>query len=152
MTIRKLFLYIFVVALIDQITKYAVESVIVPLNPITIIPKFFNLVLTYNKGVAFGFMSEWSEAFRIVIISITSVIAVGILIWMYFSTYKSSETHCLAIAMILGGALGNIIDRIRVGAVVDFLDFYIATWHWPAFNVADSCICIGVFILIMVKE
>ena len=149
---KKLLFYTFIIALIDQITKLVVVSIITPHNPIRIIPQFFNLVLTYNKGVAFGFMSDWSEIFRLVVISITSVLAIGILIWMYFSTYRNSQTHCLAIAMILGGALGNIIDRVRIGQVVDFLDFYIAHWHWPAFNFADSCICIGVFILIMVKE
>lgn len=152
MNIKKLISYILLFAFLDQLTKILITEILSSGSSIPVVPGFFNLVLTYNRGVAFGFMSDWSEPFRLVVISLTSVMAFSLLIWMYVKTYRSYKLHSFAIALILGGAIGNIVDRVRYSAVVDFLDFHINTYHWPAFNVADSCICIGVFILLIAKE
>lgn len=108
---------------------------------------FFNLVLVHNTGAAFSFLAHaagWQRGFFIAI----AVFASG---WIVFLLRRHAhETFfCGALALILGGALGNLIDRIWIGAVVDFLDFHAAGWHWPAFNVADSAITCGAAMLVM---
>lgn len=149
MKIRICAVLIFVLVLADQLSKFWVLQEIDPVNPITVIPGLFNLVLVYNPGVAFGFMSSWSPSLRVVIISIISIFAVFFLLNLYFKSYREHLYGSLAIVLILAGAIGNIIDRIRLSKVVDFLDFYVANWHWPAFNLADSFICVGVGILLL---
>ena len=135
------------VILSDQLTKVLILSGltvgdIIPLTP------FFNLVLTFNKGVSFSFLATDSPFMPWILSGFALLVCLGIGFWL------RSEKDCLtriALALILGGAIGNVIDRIRLGAVVDFLDFYIDRYHWPAFNVADSAICIGV-VLILIRS
>jgi signal peptidase II len=107
---------------------------------------FFNLVLVFNSGAAFSFLSDaggWQKWFFIVLaLVISGWLAVMI------RQHAAERLQPLAFALVLGGALGNVIDRLRFGAVVDFLDFHVAGWHWPAFNVADSAITIGVVLLL----
>ena len=113
-----------------------------------IIPSFFNLTLVYNPGVAFGVFSDLSDAVRIAVLTATTGIALLAIGYFLFSQYRHDIIAQAALAMITGGAIGNIIDRVRLGEVVDFLDFFIANYHWPAFNIADSAICVGVCILL----
>ena len=136
------------VILLDQIVKAIIVHTI-PLYRIkTVIPGFFNLVHTQNPGGAFGILANQSQGLRTVVFIIFSLFAVYIVFHFY---KKSSESYPLlswGFALIFGGAIGNLIDRVRFGTVTDFLDFYIGNFHWPAFNVADSAISIGVAIFL----
>jgi len=108
---------------------------------------FFNLVLVYNKGAAFSFLSD-AAGWQTPLLIGFAVVAVGILGTLIVRS-PGRRLFCTGLALILGGALGNLIDRFRYGQVVDFLDFHAAGWHWPAFNVADSAITIGAVLLIL---
>ena len=110
------------------------------------VTSFFNLVLVMNPGASFSFLADaggWQRWFFI-------VLALAISAWLVAMIRRHAAERLMpaALALVLGGALGNVIDRVRFGAVVDFLDFHAAGWHWPAFNVADSAITIGVILLV----
>ncbi len=134
------------VALLDQGSKYWVEAVFQRGErlPIT---DFFNLVLVYNPGAAFSFLSDAAGWQRYVLIAV-SLIAV-ILIVALLAGQSAQGLFRIALTLILGGALGNLWDRVAVGEVVDFLDFHLGAWHWPAFNIADSAISIGAALLVV---
>jgi len=106
---------------------------------------FFNLVLVWNTGVSFGMFQSGGEAGRWALVALSLAISVILLLWL---RREQSLVSRLAIWLILAGALGNVIDRIRFGAVVDFLDFHAFGYHWPAFNVADSAIVVGAVVLV----
>lgn len=110
------------------------------------VTNFFNVVFTWNPGASFSILRTVGEAAPYIIIVATGFI-IGLLSYYMFARAKSYERP--ALALIIGGALGNLIDRIRFGAVIDFLDFHIGGWHYPAFNVADICICAGVGLYIL---
>jgi signal peptidase II len=110
------------------------------------ITSFFNVVLIHNRGMSFGLFNQ-SGGFNALLFSLVAAVIVTVLI--YWLSRVESSVLAVAIGLIIGGAIGNVIDRIRLGAVVDFLDFHIGTWHWPAFNVADSAICIGVAVMLL---
>src|SRR3989338_243048 len=109
---------------------------------------FLNFTLAYNTGAAFNFLGDASGWQRWLFIGIACLVAVIALIWLLRSR-KNERALPFALALIIGGAVGNVLDRIRLGYVVDFVDVYVKTWHWPTFNVADSSICIGVLILLL---
>ena len=130
----------------DQLSKVAIERVFSygDVHPVT---GFFNLVLTYNKGAAFSFLasaSGWQKQFFIAIGLLASLAIVYLL-----ARHGTQRLFSLALAMMLGGAIGNVIDRVIHGHVIDFLDFHAGGWHWPAFNVADSAIVCGAALLIL---
>ena len=130
---------------LDQLSKFAMARVLASGNGIEVTP-FFNLVLVYNRGAAFSFLSSasgWQREFFIAVALIASVWIVYLL-----RRHPRQTLFCFALSLILGGAVGNVIDRVLLGAVVDFLDFHVAGWHWPAFNVADSAITGGALLLI----
>jgi signal peptidase II len=134
------------IVLLDQGTKLTIERVFDygDVHPVT---SFFNLVLTYNKGAAFSFLagaSGWQKQFLTVI-----GIGASLVIIYLLARHGTQKLFSLALALILGGAVGNVIDRIAYGHVVDFLDFHWRGWHWPAFNVADSAIVCGAALLIL---
>ena len=134
-----------IVLVLDQVTKYVVRGAFALYESVEVTP-FFNLVLVHNRGAAFSFLSDaggWQREFFI-------VLALGASAWITWLLRKHTrETlFCLALALILGGALGNVIDRVLFGAVVDFLDFHALGYHWPAFNVADMGISCGAVLLI----
>ena len=113
-----------------------------------VIPGFFNLVHIQNKGVAFGFLSGSDALWRNLLLTLLPITAIlGILVYVFFYPPREGMV-LLALGGILGGALGNLLDRIRYQAVVDFLDFFWGRVHWPAFNIADSAITVGVFYLV----
>ncbi len=132
------------VVLLDQLTKMWVVNSFLLYESREVIPGLFNLTYLTNKGAAFGFLagitSSWLHYFFLGLTSV-ALIFVGV---AYFRMRKDHILYGPALALIAGGATGNVIDRIRFGAVVDFLDFYVAGHHWPAFNVADSSIMVGV--------
>jgi signal peptidase II len=136
------------VVLLDQATKLLVLAKMPLYYSITVIPGFFNLTHIHNPGGAFGFMAAGSQEMRNLLFVGVSIIAMGLIVYFYRSTPKTHPYLASALAMIFGGAVGNLVDRLRFGEVVDFLDVYLSTYHWPAFNVADSAITIGITIFI----
>ncbi|HJW24416.1 MAG TPA: signal peptidase II [Rhodocyclaceae bacterium] len=133
------------VIVLDQITKQVVLGAFAPGEGREITP-FFNLVLVYNRGAAFSFLAEaggWQKWFFLALALAISAWIIGML-----RRHAGERLLCLALSLILGGALGNVIDRVLYGAVVDFLDIHAAGWHWPAFNVADSAITVGAALLV----
>ncbi len=134
------------VILIDQVTKFAVEHYLPLYHTVEIVPGFFNLTHLLNPGGAFGLMANQGPVIRALLFIVVSLLAAGMVLYFYLKTPETHQMLLTGLAMILGGAAGNLIDRLRMGKVVDFLDFYIKNLHWPAFNVADSAISIGMTI------
>ena len=133
------------VAALDQLSKFAITRILTVGGNIELAP-FFNLVLVHNRGAAFSLLSNasgWQREFFIAIAVIASVWVVYLL-----RRHPRETRFCLALSLILGGAIGNVIDRVLFGAVIDFLDFHVAGYHWPAFNLADSAITCGAALLI----
>ena len=142
-----------IVLVLDQISKILIVSNIEFATQIPVIDKFFNLTLAYNKGAAFGIFADIkNDLLRHFLLGSATSIAIFTLLYLLINEFKNDKISQIAVGLILGGALGNITDRIRIGHVVDFLDFYYGGYHWPAFNVADSAICIGVFLLVIKRS
>lgn len=131
--------------IIDQITKIAIDRSMPLFESIPVIENFFNITYVRNRGAAFSFLSNasWRLPF---FITISAVAAIVILIAFRRLRENQKLAH-ISLAMIFSGAVGNLIDRVRLGEVIDFLDVHWYRLHWPAFNVADSLICVGVFLL-----
>ena len=136
------------VIIFDQITKFLILKLVPLYKTIPIIDGCFNITYIMNKGGAFGIFANQSLYIRkFFFIFLSSIIACMIL-WLYKKIAKENLLFSLGLAAIFGGAVGNLIDRFRFGKVIDFLDFYIGNYHWPAFNVADSAITIGMAVFI----
>ncbi len=133
------------VVAVDQASKYAVVAYFATHPPVAV-TSFFNLVLVHNPGAAFSFLSEAGGWQRFFFITIALVASAWILVLL--RKHAGERLFALALTLILAGAVGNVIDRIRVGLVVDFLDFHAFGWHWPAFNVADMAISCGAALLV----
>jgi signal peptidase II len=145
---RRLALVSICVLLLDQITKWLIVRHLPLYAHIPVIDHFFNITYILNPGGAFGFFAEQSPGIRkFIFLFLSSGVALFVL-WLYRKTATSHIFLSYGLALIFGGALGNLIDRFRFGKVVDFLDFYAGDLHWPAFNIADSAISIGMGILI----
>jgi len=138
----------FLVIVFDQISKAIIVKLIMPYTSKIIIPGVFNITHIYNPGGAFGFMAGQSTLVRTILFLVVSTIAIGFIFYFYKNTPKTHPVLASGFALIFGGAIGNMIDRIRLGTVVDFLDFYIKGLHWPAFNIADSAISVGMAIFL----
>jgi signal peptidase II len=136
------------IVLTDQISKTFILKNVPKHESIPIIKGFFDITHIRNPGGAFGLMSNMSPIFRTVVFLIISSLAVGLILYFYKKTPSSQPLLATGFALIFGGAIGNLIDRVRFGNVVDFLDIYLANFHWPAFNIADSAITVGIFIFI----
>jgi signal peptidase II len=130
---------------LDQLTKWLVQQVLVFGQSIRVLP-FFNLVLVYNPGAAFSFLSSADGWQRHLFVGIA--LAASVVIVYLLRKHSHDRLFCFALSLILGGALGNVIDRLWLGAVVDFLDVHALGYHWPAFNLADSAISLGAGLLI----
>ena len=134
-----------VVLIFDRLTKLWMLEAFRPGEALTV-TGFFNLVLVFNKGAAFSFLAG-APGWQTPLFTAIAVVASGIIVFLIFRNTRN-KVFCGGLALILGGALGNLWDRLQWGHVVDFLDFHAAVWHWPAFNLADSAITIGAGILI----
>src|SRR5271166_1522693 len=142
------FLIAALVLLLDRITKRVVAANILPHVSVSVIPGFFRLIHVLNPGAAFGLFAESPAQWKVgalVSFSVLALIVVSALLW---KNGHSLTTTTIGLSLILGGALGNLWDRMFTGHVVDFLDFYVGSYHWPAFNVADSAIVIGAILLV----
>lgn len=135
-----------IVILIDQLSKITMSKLMAYGSSISV-TSFFNLVIAHNKGAAFSFLafeSGWQRYFFTVL-----GLAAALFILYLLKKNAGQRLFCWALALILGGALGNVIDRILYGYVIDFLDVHVGGWHWPAFNAADSAICIGATLFVL---
>lgn len=137
-----------VVVALDQITKSIITSRFLLHESRAVIDGFFNIVYVMNPGAAFGFLAGASETFRYIFFIGITFVAIFLIIFYLVKSKPGSILIVTSLTFIFAGAVGNVIDRIRYGAVVDFLDFYIGNLHWPAFNVADSAITVGAILML----
>ena len=138
-----------VVVLLDQITKVWVHRTMRVYDTQTIIPGILDLNYIRNTGAAFGFLSGSHSGFRIPFFILVSVVAVGIILFLFYKLEDSEVMMPVALSLVLGGAIGNLVDRIRLGEVIDFILIHYKAFRWPAFNVADIAITVGVFLLVV---
>jgi signal peptidase II len=135
------------VVVLDQVTKYLAETWLVMHQPVPVLPSF-NLMLTYNTGAAFSFLAGAGGWQRWFFLGLGTLVSIGLIVWL--RRLKPEEKWlAAALALILGGAIGNLIDRAWLGQVIDFIQLYYDRWYWPAFNVADSAITLGAALLIV---
>jgi len=137
------------VVLIDQITKIWIDKTMNLYESTPIIPGLLDLHYIRNTGAAFGFLSSSHSGFRIPFFLLVSSVAIGIILLLFHKLEDSEVVMPLALSLVLGGAIGNLIDRIRLGEVIDFILFHYKAFQWPAFNVADIGITIGVTLLVL---
>ena len=135
------------VIVFDQLSKWWANSALELYQSIAVLP-FFNITLAYNHGAAFSFLASESGWQRWFFTGLAVVVSIVLLVWLK-RLKTDAKLEAISLALILGGALGNVIDRVIHGYVIDFLDVYYGTYHWPAFNVADSAICVGAILLIL---
>lgn len=144
------YLIIFFLLVADQITKVVVAKTISPSQSLTVIPGFLNLTHTHNRGAIFGFFSKNGGPLVYIFLTLASLIALSFVIYYFFKTPFKEKMMKISLSMILAGAVGNLLDRVFKGYVIDFIDVYVKKWHWPTFNVADSSITVGAFLLIFI--
>jgi signal peptidase II len=137
------------VVLIDQITKIWVDKTMNLYESTPIVPGLLNLHYIRNTGAAFGFLSGSHAGFRIPFFILVSCLAIGIILFLFYKLEESEIVMPLALSLVLGGAIGNLIDRIRLGEVIDFILFHYKAFQYPAFNVADIGITVGVALLVL---
>ena len=135
------------VIIFDQVTKYMVTDSLYLYQSIPILPSL-NLVLAHNTGAAFSFLSDAGGWQRWFFVTLAIIVSIVIVVWIT-RLQLNEKRLAVALSLVLGGAIGNVWDRIAHGYVVDFIDIYYGSWHWPAFNVADSAICVGATLLII---
>ncbi len=154
---RRLFYYLFIFILLaaDQVSKAVIARKIAFLSSKRVIPGFFNLIHIRNRGAIFGSFSQSGNQVVYLLLTLASLCALVLVIYFFLKTPASERFMIFSLSLILAGALGNLADRVFRGYVIDFLDFYIKEWHWPAFNLADSCISLGavfLFFIILFKR
>lgn len=144
---RLVFLTAAIGVLLDQLSKIYIDSSFELYQSVTVLENFFHITYIRNRGAAFGILSD--NALRLPFFITVSLVAIIGIIWYLRQLRADQKLSHLALGLILSGAIGNLIDRIRFGEVVDFIDVHWYTHHWPAFNVADSAICVGVCLLLL---
>jgi len=133
-----------VILFLDQWTKYVVQQELALYQRVEVIRGFFNLTHVRNPGGAFGIFGGEKGGLGSWLFVVVSLVAIGSILFLFAKTMEDERTLSFSFSLVLSGAIGNLVDRFRFGEVVDFLDFYLHSYHWPAFNVADSAICIGI--------
>jgi len=136
------------VVLTDQVSKALILKYLPVHHSISVVAGFFDITHIHNPGGAFGLMANMGAGIRTVVFLFISSLAVGLIFYLYIKTPRTHSFLAIGFALIFGGAIGNLIDRVRFGFVVDFLDVYVKSLHWPAFNIADSAITVGILIFI----
>ncbi|SPE29809.1 Lipoprotein signal peptidase [Acidobacteriia bacterium SbA2] len=132
----------------DQVTKAAVEASIPEHSTVPVVPHFLNLVHTKNAGAAFGLFSESPSAWKTVVLIVVSSLLLAMVIGVVWRNQQLRRVAGMGLALILGGALSNLLDRVRFGRVVDFVDVYFRSYHWYTFNLADASIVVGAGFLV----
>ncbi len=149
----KKFLILIIIALVviiaDQVTKYLVTTGIPLHRGVEIIPGFANLVHVRNPGAAFGIFADSTSNLRAVFLLLVSVAALVCIIWTVVASKQIDPYLLVGLSFFFGGATGNLVDRLRFGEVIDFVDVYVGSFHWPAFNVADASLCVGTALLFL---
>jgi signal peptidase II len=143
------FLVAIAVFVLDRWSKSIVEGSFSAYDTKTVIPGFFNIVRSENTGVAFGILNDGQSPFRTPVLIGLSIVAVLLLAIMLWRIDRLETPSAFGLALIFGGAMGNVFDRIRAGSVTDFLDFYAGSYHWYTFNIADASICTGAGLLLL---
>jgi signal peptidase II len=148
---RRLVAFLVAIAVfgLDRWTKSIVESGFTDADTKTVIPGFFNIVRSQNLGVAFGIFNDNTSPWRVPILIGFSLLALLLLAGMLWRIERLDTASAFGLALIFGGAMGNVYDRLRVGSVTDFLDFYAGSYHWYTFNLADASICTGAGLLLL---
>jgi len=134
------------IIVLDQASKWVMSSWLSLYETVAVIP-FFNLTMAHNTGAAFSFLSQAGGWQRWFFVGLALAVSLGLLIWL--KKIAKTNLEAMSVSLILGGAIGNVIDRVYFGYVIDFLDVYYGSYHWPAFNIADSAIVIGAIILVI---
>jgi len=142
------FLIALLVIVFDQLAKWVVAKNIALHDSISVVPGFFRLIHVQNRGAAFGLFADSVSEWRVGILILFSLLALIVVSTLLWKNSHSMTTTGFGLALILGGAVGNLWDRLLDGRVVDFLDFYVGSYHWPAFNIADSAIVVGALLLV----
>ncbi|HYG99238.1 MAG TPA: signal peptidase II [Terriglobales bacterium] len=142
------FLISLAVFVLDQFTKWLVAKDIPLHDTIAVIPGLFRLTHVQNRGAAFGLFDDSPSEWKIAVLVVVSVVALVVVTALLWKNGHVITATGIGLALVLGGAIGNLCDRLIAGYVVDFLDFYIGSYHWPAFNVADMAIVVGAFLLV----
>jgi len=135
------------VLILDQLTKYLIETRVRLYSTITVIPGFFNITHVRNRGAAFGILSGTPGIWRSVFFITVTIVAIAVIARLIWTTRE--RLLLIAFSLIGGGAVGNLIDRVRYGEVVDFIQWYVKSYYWPSFNIADSAISVGVGLLVI---
>lgn len=130
---------------LDQVSKWLIGNHLEPHQILSVIPGLFNLVLVENRGMAFGILSQTRSGFSFYFLIATTIVAIGVILLFFCWIKRDQRWLTVGLSLILGGAMGNLVDRVRFGYVVDFLDFFLKGYHWPAFNIADSAVSAGTF-------
>jgi signal peptidase II len=148
----KRFLWLFLglavgVLILDQTTKALVSAALRLHESRPIIPGVLSLTLVHNTGAAFGILAGEHSPLRTGFFLVVSVVAMGVVLWLLWRLRPEQTVEAVALSLIFGGAVGNVIDRMRFGKVIDYIDVFYRSYHWPAFNVADAAISVGVFLL-----
>jgi len=144
-----------VVIVLDQSTKLIIQQTLPLHKQVEVLSGFFNLIHVRNTGGAFGIFGGERDPLGSVLFVVASLIAVGILVILFLRVKEHEKTLAFSLSLLLSGAMGNLIDRVSYGEVIDFLDFYVSSYHWPAFNIADSAISIGIGLMaleLLIKE
>ena len=143
---RLLIIAIAIIVPLDQWSKFYIDATMQLHQSMTVVEHFFNICYVLNTGAAFGLLAN--SALRVPLLTGVALVAVVVILWI-FKRIDGRQLQRIALSLVLSGAIGNLIDRIRIGAVVDFLDVHWYQYHWPAFNVADSAITLGVILLLL---
>ncbi len=151
--ILKRFIYFLIVAIpivvLDQVSKIYIENNFFLGQAVNVVPGFLNIVSVRNRGVAFGFLRDYNTVFGVPILLVIGLIAIVVIFYIYLREDEHFLWRRIGLCLVLAGTFGNLIDRIRSGEVIDFVDIYFRSYHWPAFNVADSAITTGAVLLIV---
>ena len=143
------FLTVIIVTLLDQLTKAFIHAAMSLYSSWVVIDGFFSITYVRNPGAAFGFLAQASPSFRSIFFVLVTLLAIGMILYYLVKSRADQPRLVFALSLILSGALGNLIDRLRFGEVVDFIDVYWSSHHWPAFNVADAAISVGAMIMML---
>lgn len=144
------FVMIAILLIADQWSKALIARNIILHSSKEVIPGFFQIVHIRNKGAIFGFFSQSGNRYVYLLLTLASMAALGLVVYYFFKAPPEERWLKISLSLIMAGALGNFIDRVFKGYVIDFLDFSVKGWHWPSFNLADSCISIGAILLIFI--
>jgi len=142
------FLIAALVVVFDRLAKWVVDKNIALHESVAVVPGFFHLTHVENRGAAFGLFAESPSEWKIAVLVLFSLVALVVVSALLWKNSHAMTTTGVGLALILGGALGHLWDRLVSGQVVDFLDFYVGSYHWPAFNLADSAIVVGALLLV----